>query len=82
MPFELILWGLDKSHRWDRDEDPKTDRFGNLQNKFVFPYSERQAMRWAGNPYAYSQRGNGHSESSGTFWLLPYWMERYYGIIE
>jgi hypothetical protein len=39
-------------------------------------------MRWAENPYAYVLRGDGHSESSGTFWLLPYWMGRYYGLIE
>ena len=82
MPADLILWGMDQSHRWDRDEDPNLDRHGNAQNKFVFSYNERQAMRWAENPYAYLLRGNGHSESSGTFWLLPYWMGRYYGVIE
>ena len=82
MPVNLILWGLDLSHRWDRDVHPQRDRFGNLQNEFVFPYDERQAMRWAENPYAYVLRGDGHSESSGTFWLLPYWMGRYYGLIE
>jgi hypothetical protein len=82
MPADLILWGLDLNHRWDRDVHPERDRFGNLQNEFVFPYNERQAMRWAENPYAYVLRGDGHSESSGTFWLLPYWMGRYYGVIE
>jgi hypothetical protein len=82
IPIDLILWGLDHHHRWDREEDPQPDRHGNLQNEFVFPYNERQAMRWAENPYAYLQRGDGHSESSGTFWLLPYWMGRYYKVIE
>lgn len=82
IPLDLVLWGLDHAHRWDRDEDPRPDRFGRPQNSFVFPYDERQAMRWAENPYAYEQRGDGHAESSGTFWLLPYWMGRYHGLIE
>ena len=25
--------------------------------------------------------GSGHGEECGTFWLLPYWMGRYHGII-
>jgi hypothetical protein len=82
LPLDLILWGLDQSQRWDRDQNPYNDRHGKPQNKFVFDYDERQVMRWAENPYAFEQRGNGRSESSGTFWLLPYWMARYYGIIE
>ncbi len=81
LPRSLILWGLDLFHRWDKDRAPYDDRFGDPQNEFVFPYDERQVMRWAGNPYAYGQRGSGYSESSGTFWLLPYWMGRYLGVI-
>ena len=34
------------------------------------------------NPFRYDMRGNGLQESSGTFWLLPYWMARYYGFIQ
>ncbi|MBW1871310.1 MAG: hypothetical protein JRJ19_04545 [Deltaproteobacteria bacterium] len=82
LPLNLIHWGLDHGHRWDKDQNPYNDRQGRPQNKFVFAYDERQVMRWAENPYSYEQRGNGHSESSGTFWLLPYWMARYYGIID
>ncbi|MBW2527614.1 MAG: hypothetical protein JRI23_25760 [Deltaproteobacteria bacterium] len=81
LPLDLVLWGLDTSQRWDRDEDPEEDRLGEAQNTFVFPYDERQAMRWAENPYRYRLPGDGHQESSGTFWLLPYWMARYWGVI-
>jgi hypothetical protein len=81
LPEDLVLWGLDSRHRWDRDEDPRPDRFGEPQNRVVFPYGERQPMRWCENPYAYRQPGDGHAELSGTFWLLPYWMARAYGLI-
>ncbi|MBN2495853.1 MAG: hypothetical protein JXR96_14780 [Deltaproteobacteria bacterium] len=82
LPCDLVLWGLDLQHRDDADPSPLRDRQGRLQNKSVFPYDERQAMRWAENPYAFEMRGDGHAESSGTFWLLPYWMGRYHGFID
>lgn len=82
LPLDLIIWGVDNSQRLDLDVDPRPDRAGNLQNKFVLPYDEREVMRWAENPYRLIQPGSGRSESSGTFWLLPYWMGRYYGIIQ
>ncbi|MBI5479983.1 MAG: hypothetical protein HY906_14045 [Deltaproteobacteria bacterium] len=81
LPLDMVQWGLDLSHRWDRDEDPELDRFDQKQNRFVFPYAERMPERWSENPFAYRQGGDGHAESSGTFWLLPYWMGRYVGVI-
>ena len=81
LPLDMVQWGVDLSHRWDRDEDPKLDRQDKKQNTFVFPYDERMPERWSENPFAYAQGGDGHAESSGTFWLLPYWMARYYGLI-
>ena len=80
-PLDLILWGLDLQHRADGELSDDLDRFDKPQNAFVFPYDERQPQRWAENPYAYEQRGGGQSELSGTFWLLPYWMARYHGLI-
>ena len=81
LPLDLIMWGLDSSLRWDRDEDPTPDRHGDRQNRFVFPYDEREVMRWAENPYRLNQPGNGRAESSGMLWLLPYWMGRYHALI-
>jgi hypothetical protein len=81
LPIDFVQWGVDLSHRWDRDEDPKLDRFDEKQNRSVFPYDERMPERWSENPFAYRQDGDGHAESSGTFWLLPYWMGRYLGVI-
>lgn len=81
LSWDLVLWGLDLRHRQDREEHVDEDRHGRPQNTFVFPYDERQVMRWSENPYAYEQRGNGTQESSGIFWLLPYWLGRYHGLI-
>ncbi|MBI2377557.1 MAG: hypothetical protein HYV07_26385 [Deltaproteobacteria bacterium] len=81
LPLDLVHWGLDLYPRLDKQEARTRDRMGRRQNAFVFPYDERQPMRWAENPYAYELRGDGRSEASGTFWLLPYWMARYDGFI-
>ena len=82
LPQDLVMWGLDLQHRWDGEQQRDDDRHGDPQNAFVFPYDERQVMRWSENPYAYKQNGNGTQESSGIFWLLPYWLGRYHGLIK
>lgn len=81
MPRDLILWGLDSSQRWDLDVDPQPDRHGDLQNRFVLPYDEREVQRWAENPYRLIQPGDGGAESAGLFYLLPYWLGRHHGLI-
>ena len=81
LPLDLVFWGGSLAHRLDARPNPNPDRQGKRQNLFVFPYDERQAMRWAANPYVFELRGEGAQESSGTFWLLPYWMARYHGLI-
>lgn len=80
IPTNLILWENNNSHRADYT-DGGVDRHGAPESKEVFPYDERQPMRWAENPYKLDQPGNGHQESSGMFWLLPYWTGRYIGVI-
>ena len=37
--------------------------------------------KWNGNPYSLDSRTNGASEDDGTYYILPYWMGRYYGYI-
>ncbi|MBW2703665.1 MAG: hypothetical protein JRF33_22845 [Deltaproteobacteria bacterium] len=81
LPLDLILWGGSLAHRLDAEPNPNLDRHGERQNLFVFPYAERQGMRWAENPYAFKFDGTGAQENSGTFWLLPYWMARHHGLI-
>ncbi len=79
-PLDLVRWRVDNSRREDLTlthkpilEDTETSR--------LVPPSERGIMRWDKNPWAAVQGDGGHTEASPTFWLLPYWMGRYYGYI-
>ena len=80
-PLDLVEWAVDNSRREDLRlvrqpivEVRQTDR--------MLPPSERGVMRWDNNPWAAVQGAGGEVESSGVFWLLPYWMGRYYGFIQ
>lgn len=83
--LDLIQWTVDNSQR----EDLKLVRFPMLeplQIDRMLPPSERGVMRWDKNPWT-AVSGDfcdqqGHLESCGVFWLLPYWMGRYGGFIE
>jgi hypothetical protein len=52
-----------------------------LRTSRMLPPSERGVMRWDKNPWDVisgdSSDPEGHRESSGVFWLLPYSMGRY-----
>ena len=37
--------------------------------------------KWNANPYELDAGANGRGEIDGGFWLLPYWLGRYHGII-
>ncbi|MCL4692761.1 MAG: hypothetical protein KJ060_09660, partial [Candidatus Hydrogenedentes bacterium] len=84
-PLDLAQWQIDNSFREDIDlvrypmQEP-------LQTSRMLPPSERGVMRWDKNPWAVVSGDFSHPEgileSSGVFWLLPYWMGRYCGFIE
>jgi len=54
----------------------------NLQTNCLLPPSERGVIRWDENPWKAVQGDGGNTESDGVWWLLPYWMGRYYGYIQ
>jgi len=82
-PWDLISWPMHNSHRLDVELDPKPDRFGAVQSLTVLPYDELPFKRPSQNPYALdADDRTAQSEEAGTFWLLPYWMGRYHGIIK
>lgn len=81
IPLDLIDWPMDASQRLDICFASAPDRHGVQELVAPLPFSERPLMKWNGNPYRF-KGGGGFAEECGTFWLLPYWMGRYYGFIE
>lgn len=80
-PWDLRCWSVRNSHRADIRHDPEPGRFGEKQALDVLSPRERRAAKWNHNPYALDGGGDGMGEEDGTFWLLPYWMGRYHGLI-
>jgi len=79
-PLDLIRWHMDNSKREDLNivRYPEMEK---LQTHKLLPVSERCVMRWDNSPWLAISGDGGHTESDGVFWLLPYWMGRYYGFI-
>jgi hypothetical protein len=80
-PLDLVRWRIDNTKREDVQlvRYPEMER---IQTNRLLPVSERGGvMRWDRNPWDAIQGDGGYTESDGVFWLLPYWMGRYYGFI-
>ena len=79
-PLDLIHWTVDNSQREDVRlvRNPELDHW---QLDRLLPPSERAVIRWDKNPWSAIQGDGGQTESTGVYWLLPYWMGRYYGLI-
>lgn len=82
IPLDTLNWHVKNSHRADVELDPLPDRHGDQQLAHVLPISERCFLRWNGNPYRPDGCGAGNEEGDGVHFLLPYWMGRYFGLIE
>ncbi|GIV10693.1 MAG: hypothetical protein KatS3mg020_0184 [Fimbriimonadales bacterium] len=82
-PWDLRNWQCRNSHRLDITLDTGKSRFGDWQSVQITPYSEREVMRWNGNPYRLDGGDPlGRGEDDGSAFLLPYWMGRYHRMIE
>jgi hypothetical protein len=68
------------SDRKDVQFMPDVDRFGKRQLLRPLSPGEIGSMKWNTNPYLADWEGEGAREMDGAFWLLPYWMGRYYGV--
>ncbi len=80
-PLDLVRWRIDNTRREDLSLT-RYPEYEHIQTSRLVPVSERGgAMRWDRNPWLAVQGDGGYSESDGVFWLLPYWMGRYYGFI-
>ncbi len=80
-PLDLRDWPMTNSHRRDVTLRSEPDRFGRQQSARPLPPSEIGVMKWNRNPYTADWPGEGTREMDGAFWLLPYWMGRYHGIL-
>ncbi len=79
-PLDLIDWPIDHTQR----EDVKIVRspvLEDLQVDILQPASIRGTIRWDKNPYG-AVSGNPAVEREPVFWLLPYWMGRYLGMVD
>ncbi|ACT95514.1 ligand-binding sensor domain-containing protein [Dyadobacter fermentans] len=78
-PLDLVDWPIDHRKR----EDIQVVRTPVLEDEQVHelqPASIRLTVRWDKNPWTLSG-GDPHVEREPVFWLLPYWMGRYLGMI-
>ena len=60
----------------------RAPEFEQWQTARWLPVDENSFFRWDDNPRVANRGAGGHLESDGVFWMLPYWMGRYYGFIE
>ncbi|MCY1719418.1 hypothetical protein OU798_03645 [Prolixibacteraceae bacterium Z1-6] len=81
-PVDLINWTMLNSHRWDLQEDRLSDRSNKRQATQPIPTPESGIWRWNTNPRQFDTGANGMEERSGTYFLLPYWMGRYYNLFD
>jgi streptogramin lyase len=78
--LDLVRWTVDNSKREDL-RIVRTPELEMLQTNRLLPPDERGVIRWDENPFRAVQGDGGRTESDGVWWLLPYWMGRYYGYI-
>ena len=80
-PLDLVQWTVDSRKREDVRllHQPMLD---DTQVDRILPPSERATIRTDSNLYSAVRGEDGMSESSGVFWLIPYWMGRYQGYIQ
>ncbi len=79
--LDLIWWDHRNSQRADVVFRTSLGRHGDNLAQTPLPPDERSVMKWNENPYKLDTGCGARREEAGTFWLLPYWLGRYYGFI-
>lgn len=82
IPTDMIEWTVQNSHRIDVKFLPEKDRFARTQLTEALAPDERPVQKWNSNPYRPDGGNNGLREEDGAYFLLPYWMGRYYNWVE
>ena len=81
IPMDLISWKVVNSDRKDVVMEKDLDRANKRQARTWLPPDERPVMKWNGNPFVVGGGNGGFSEDDGAFFLLPYWMGRFMGVV-
>ncbi len=87
LPLDLIGYEMDNTHRLDIVIDPTPGQepdIGWRKNGFALPIDERGHVRQDRDSFAlhFREVWGEKGEQEGTFFLLPYYMARYYKLIE
>lgn len=80
VPLDMVNWTLDNSKREDL-RFVRAPEIEPLQTERALPPSETAIMRWDKSPWPAIEGDGGRTEWCPVYWLLPYWMGRYYGFI-
>jgi len=78
-PLDLVDWRIDNGKREDLNV-VRRPILEELQVDQLRPPSEYRTLRWDKNPW-YAVAGNPYEEKDPVYWLLPYWLGRYLGLI-
>ena len=85
IPLDLIGYTMDNTHRLDVlfDMSPlQNPHVGWRTDGFALPIDERGHVRQDRDGFALlASEGDGHDEHEGTFFLLPYYMAYYHGLL-
>ncbi|MCF0056305.1 hypothetical protein [Dyadobacter sp. CY356] len=85
IPLDLIGYTMDNTHRLDVvfDSSPlQNENIGWRTDGFALPVDERGHVRQDRDGFAlFASEGDGHEEHEGTFFLLPYYMAFYHGLL-
>ncbi len=85
IPLDLIGYTMDNTHRLDVifDSSPLQDEnIGWRTDGYALPVDERGHVRQDRDGFALlASEGDGHDEHEGTFFLLPYYMAYYHGLL-
>jgi hypothetical protein len=80
IPMDMIEWTVTAPP--DVELNGGADRFRAQQATILIAPDERPVMKWNSNPFRVSGGNGGRGEDDGAFFLLPYWIGRYYGYLK
>ena len=82
MPCDMCHYKMNNSKRKDIVYDTEqAEWFEDAQPKYPLPYDERNLCRPDGGVFELDC-GERHSIQDGVIFLLPYWIARFYGLLD